>query len=51
MSWLLESSDLSTSYSYDCNYTIFVQALFYNSISCAEPPLTDTNTARLRVSI
>mmetsp|Transcript_20772 Transcript_20772/g.68623 ORF Transcript_20772/g.68623 Transcript_20772/m.68623 type:complete len:217 (+) Transcript_20772:1101-1751(+) len=51
MSWLLESSDLSTSYSYDCNYTIFVQALFYNSISCAAPPLTDTNTARLRVSI
>lgn len=51
MSWLLKSSDLSTSYSYECNYTIFVQALFYNSISCAAPPLTDTNTVDRRLQV
>ena len=33
VAWVLDTSDTSISYSYTCNYTIFVQALFYNSMS------------------
>ena len=31
--WVLDTSDTSVSYSYACNYTVFVQAVFYNSMS------------------
>jgi len=36
--WVLGSSDTSISYSYACNYTVFVQALFLNSMSCRLAP-------------
>ena len=48
--WLLGASEVSTSYTYSCNYTIFVQALFYNSISCTAPPSADTNSVRLVIT-
>lgn len=33
VNWVLDTSETTISYSYACNYTIFVQALFYNSMS------------------
>lgn len=41
--WVLGSSDAIIAYSYSCNYTIFVQALFYNSMVCIMPPKADMN--------
>mmetsp|Transcript_19728 Transcript_19728/g.61789 ORF Transcript_19728/g.61789 Transcript_19728/m.61789 type:complete len:417 (+) Transcript_19728:629-1879(+) len=46
--WVLGSSDTSISYSYACNYTVFVQALFLNSMSCRLAPRAVTEGVEIQ---
>jgi len=43
IAWIFDSSDVTISYSYGCNYTIFVQALFYDSMVCMMSPKANMN--------